>query len=227
MEAAGAVPTISARALFFGNTGLDTASGMRKTEQEQPLKPTAESTPRTGKEKRIATPSSRPDLATEAKGPAEPLGLRYSFIIQESDGRTREVSPSMASGHRGPLFLTVEANQEAYVQIWATTDSTLPQLLLPMNDGRSTALKLLAGQRPSVLLPITGKPSTIIARIARTPLGPTLEEDSPFETRLGLHILQETVTAIAGTSQKEEATYTVNQDSSVNQLTVSFPFPNP
>lgn len=227
MEAAGTVPTVSARALFFGNTGFGTASGMRETEQEQPGTPIAESMPQAGKPERTDRVLPQQALVSETGTSTKPLGLRYSFMIQGADGRNREVSPSIASGHKGPLFLTVESNQEAYVQIWAATDSTPPQLLLPMNDGGNTALKLFTGQRHSVLLPITGKPSTIVARIARIPLGPTLEEDSSFETRPGPHILQETVTAIAGTPQQEEATYTVNQDPSVNQLTVSFPFPAP
>ncbi|MDH5640389.1 MAG: hypothetical protein OEY28_03770 [Nitrospira sp.] len=226
-ESAAIVPTVSARARFFEEGPPKRSRDARATEQEQSLESMAESMPQPRKQKQSNALSSQRDLATETVGSAKPLGLRHSFMIQGPDGQNHEIRASAAPGQNRPIFLSVEVNQDAYIQVWITGASDTPTLLLPPKDHGATALKLFAGQRPSVLLPTTGQPLTITARISRIPLGPSLEADSAFKTRPGLHMLQETVTAIPGSSHQEEAIYTVNQETSLPHLIVSFPFPAP
>lgn len=227
MEAATTVPTISARARFFGNTAPGTTSGMREAEQEQPLKLLAESAPQAGKAEQRDTQVFEQGPVPEAVSSIKPLGLRYSFMIQGADGRNREVSPSIASGHNGPILLTVESNQEVYLQLWMTTESRPPQLLFPRKDGGQAELKLFGGRRQSVLLPIASKPITIIARLSRISLAPTLDQDPSPMARRTRDPLQELVTTSEEAPHQEEATYVVNQDASLNQLTVSISFPIP
>ena len=227
LEQAPMTPTIGARARFFGEALSQTTLGATAAEQKRPVRSATESAPKARMQERIDTPSSQLDRTVAADTSSKPLGLRYGFMIKGTNGQDYEVSPSTASVHNRPVRLSVESNQDAYIQIWIIDDSDTPTLILPPKDSGNTMLKLFAGQRPSVLLPTTDRPITITARLSRIPLRSTLEADSSSTTLPSLHILQETVTAIAGTPQQEEATYTVNQDASVNQLTVTLPFPAP
>lgn len=227
MEAAETVQTVSARSLFYGHTDLGTASDMQEAKQEQPLTSMAQSAPQAERPENMGTLLPQQGPVTEAIGSTTPLGLRYSFLIQEPDGRSREVSPSIASSHRGPILLTVESNQEVYLQLWLTNASHPPQRLLPQKDDAQPSLKLSAGRRTSVSLPLATQPITIIARVSRRSVARTFDQDLPPMTRQTPDMLQESVTAGADRPQQENATYMVNQDVSMNQLTVRIPFPSP
>ncbi len=227
MEAAERIQTVSARALFYGHTDLLTTSDMQEAKQEQPLTSMAQSAPQAERPENMGTVLHQQGLITDAITSTTPLGLRYSFLIQDPDGRSREVSPSIASGHRGPILLTVESNQEAYLQLWLTSTSHPPQRLLPQKDDAQPSLKLSAGQRTSVSFPLATQPITIIAHISRQSMARTFDQDLPPMTRQTLDTVQESVTTDSDRPQQENATYVVNQDASMNQLTVRVPFPSP
>ena len=226
-EPAAIAPITGARALFYGYTDLLTTSDMQEAKQEQPLASMAESAPQTSKRKRTDTMLPQLGSITETTPSTTPLGLRYSFLIQEPDGRSREVSPSIASHHRGPILLTVESNQEVSLQLWVTRASQPPQRLLPQKDDAQPSLKLSTGRRTSVSLPPVTQPATIIARISRLAVTPNFDQALSLMTRQTPDMVQESVTVGADRPQQENATYVVNHDTSMNQLTVSIPFPSP
>jgi len=222
-------PAVSARALFFKNDDVATAFGMGETERQQPLDAMAEPAPYAGKPERKDRTERRlseQGLGLETVKATRPLGLRYSFMVQATDGRNREVT-TVASDYSGPLLLTVEANQEVYLQLWITIGSHPPQRFFPREDGGQTELKLFAGQRQSVLIPTKHAPITITARVSRTVLGSTFEQDPSSTARQTPDPLQELVTTGAQSPYRENATYVVHQDASTNQLTVRIPFPTP
>jgi len=137
----------------------------------------------------------------------KPLGLRYSFVVQEETGRDRDVDAITAKQNSGQAYLTVEANQNAYLQIWKTGVET-PQLLLPEKESGQISLRIAGGQRQRLPLP-TGSESITI-RLSRMPFGPVTRQEAVMLGRVSPNQIQETTI-----SQQEQATYVVNQDPSV------------
>ncbi|MDH5668046.1 MAG: hypothetical protein OEY86_08555 [Nitrospira sp.] len=227
IEPAAIAPIAKARALFYGYTDPVTTSDMQEAKQEQPLTSMAQSAPQAERPENMGRMLPQQGPVTEAIDSTTPLGLRYSFLIQEPDDRSREVSPSIALSHRGPILLTVESNQETYLQLWLTDASQPPQRLLPQKDDAQPSLKLSAGRRISVSLPLASRSITIIARISRNSVARIFEQDLPPMTRQTPDTVQESVTAGADRPRQENATYVVNQDASMDQLTVRIPFPSP
>ncbi|MEO8341148.1 MAG: hypothetical protein ABI604_15795 [Nitrospirota bacterium] len=54
------------------------------------------------------------------------LGFRYSIVTRGTDGQEREVDTTTTLKSRPSGVLTVEANQEAYLQVWKTVGSSPP-----------------------------------------------------------------------------------------------------
>ncbi|MCX5727358.1 MAG: hypothetical protein NTZ28_00675, partial [Nitrospirae bacterium] len=223
--AATVMPALSARALFYGGApGRADTRAMAK-EQEQAMKPLAESAPQAnrleGKLEGLSQLGKATDTATQVK----PLGLRYSFVVRGTDGQEREVDAATASKNIEPAFLTVEANQDAYLQVWKTVDSSTPQLLLPEKETGQISLKMTAGQRQHIPLSIKSGPITLTARLSRVPFGPITKQEAAMSDRFSPNQIQESITAISPTGSQEQATYVVNQDpSTTTQLAVDIPF---
>jgi len=97
-------------------------------EQEQAIKPLTESAHRANRPEQAREGHSQLDKAMGTAAQLRPLGLRYSFVILGTAGQEREVDTKMALKSRPSGVLTVEANQEAYLQVWETVGSSLPQL---------------------------------------------------------------------------------------------------
>ncbi len=204
------VAALSARALFYG--GEPGRTDMRSTakEQEQTMKPLAESPP----------PASRLEQKSEGLMP-KPLGLRYSVVIRGADGREREVDAMTASKGTEPTFLTIEANQDAYLQVWKTGASSTPQLQWPEKETGQVSLKLTAGQRLRLTLPMERETVTFTARLSRIPFGPIAGLDTAIFNRPSPGHIYESVAAHGQPHPHEQATYVVDQDpSAAAQITV-------
>jgi hypothetical protein len=143
-----------------------------------------------------------------------PLGLRYSFIVRGTNGQEREADAATASKSRQPVFLTVETNQGAYLQVWKTVGSSTPQLLWPEKETGQISLKITAGQRQHILLPMESGPVTLTARLSRAPFGLITREEAAMFDRLSPNQLQESFTPSGAAGSQERATYVVNQDPS-------------
>jgi hypothetical protein len=214
---------LSARALFYGEQARPD-SGMIAHEKERAMKPLAESAPRAGRlERKMDQFSAVAGKAAGTIQQAKPLGLRYSFVVRDADGRDREVDATTAAKRSEPARLTVEANQDSYMQIWQAGESSSLQLLFPEKESGQISSKLNAGQRQSLLLPAEG--GTITLRLSRVPFGPITRQESAMLDRPSPTQLQETVTASAAAGSQEQATYVVNQDlSPTAQIAVEIPF---
>ena len=207
-------PTLNARALFYGGEpGRADTSSMAK-EQEQAMKPLAESAPQANRPERPAEGPSQLDKAAGTVTQLRPLGLRYSFVVRGTDGPEREVDAATASKSVRPVFLTVEANQDAYLQVWKAVGSSTPQLLWPEKETGQISLKITARQRQYISLPMESGPVTLTVRLSRVPPGPTTRHEGATFDRLSLNQLQESITASNQPGSKELATYVVKQDPS-------------
>jgi len=210
---AGAVTqAVSARALFYGREAARPDGRSMAQEKEPAMKPLAESAPQAGRLGRrldqFALDGKSGGTATQLR----PLGLRYSFIVRGTDGQEREVDAATASKSIQPVFLTVEANQDGYLQVWKAVGSSTPQLLWPEKETGQISLKITAGQRQHIPLPMERRPVTFTARLSRVPPGPTTRHDAAMSDQLSPNQLQESITPSGAAGSQERATYVVNQD---------------
>jgi hypothetical protein len=213
--AATVTPALSARALFYGGEpGRADTRAMAK-EQEQAMKPLAESAPHANQLERktdqFAIAGKIAGTATQLR----PLGLRYSFVVRGTDGQEREVDAATASKSTELVRLTVEANQDAYLRVWQTVGSSMPRLLLPEKETGQISLKIAPGQRQRIPLPTNSGRVTLTARLSRVPFGPIARQEAAMPDRLSPNQLQESFTASSPTGSQEQATYVVNQDLSI------------
>jgi hypothetical protein len=212
--AATGTPVLSARALFYGEEPDRADTRSMAKEQEQAMKPLAESAPQANRLERPLEGLSQLGKAAGTAAQLRPLGLRYSFIVRGTDGQEREVDAAAAAKSTEPVRLTVETNQGAYLQVWKTTGSSTPQLLWPEKETGQIALKITAGQRQHILLPMKSGPVTLTARLSRAPFGPITREEAAMFDRLSPNQLQESFTPSGAAGSQERATYVVNQDPS-------------
>ena len=222
--AATATPALSARALFYG--GEPGRADMRSIakEQEQAMKPLAESAPHANRLERPLEGLSQLGKAAGTASQLRPLGLRYSFVVRGTDGQEREADAATALKSIQPVFLTVEANQDAYLQVWKTVGSSTPQLLWPGNETGEISLKITAGQRQQIPLPTESRPVTLTARLSRVPFSPITRHEAALFDRLSSNQLQESISASDRTGSQERATYVVNQNpSTAARIAVDMP----
>jgi hypothetical protein len=217
-----AAPTLSARALFYG--GEPARTDTRLMAKEQALKPLAEPAPQGSQPKRPLEGSSQVGNRAGRAAQPGPLGLRYSFVVRGTDGQDQEVDAAAASTSIQPVFLTLEANQDAYVQIWKIVGSSTPQLLWPKKETGQSSLKISAGQRQRLPLSRENGPITLTAHLSRIPLGLFTKRETAPLNRLSPNQLQESITPSGAEKSPERATYVINQDSSLAQITIDMTF---
>jgi hypothetical protein len=217
-------PAVSARALFYGGEAARPDEGATTREKEQGMKSVAESTSRANRPERKLEQFALAGKAAGIAAQLKPLGLRYSFVIRGSEGLDREVDAATASKTAGQARVMLEPNQDAYVQVWERVGSSTPQLLFPEKDSGQISVKILAGQRQSIPLPIESGPFALTVRLSRVPFGPIRRQEAAMLDRPSLNQLQESITSSSPAGTQENATYVVNQDPSLNtQLVVEIP----
>lgn len=207
-------PAISARALFYAADETRKDQDRIAREKERAMKPLAEPAPQANQLGRPLEGFSQPGKAVGTIGQLKPLGLRYSFVVRETDGQEREVDAATASKSTAPIFLRVEANQEAYLQVWKTVGSSTPQLYWPEKGTGQFSLKLAAGHRQQIALPMENGRVTFTAHLSRVPFGPITGQETATSNRLSPYQFQESITASHQLGSQEQATYVVNQDPS-------------
>lgn len=212
--AATATPALGARALFYGEEpGRADTRSMAK-EQERTMKPLAEAVPKANRSELKLEEPSQLGKASGTVAQLRPLGLRYSFVVRGTDGQEREVDAAAALKSTEPVRLTVEANQDGYLQIWITAGSSTPQLLWPEKETGQTSLQITAGQRQYIPLSIGSGPATLTARLSRVPSESITRQETGTVDRLSRNQLQESITASNRTGSQERATYVVNPNPS-------------
>ncbi len=211
---------LSARALYYGEPGQ---ADTRSTDKQrgQAMKPLAGSAPQPFGYERKQEGELQPGKAAGTAAQVRPLGLRYSFVIHEPDGQEREVDVATALKSTQPVFLAVEANQDTYLQIWGTGDSSMPRLLWPEKVTGQTAFRVTARHRQLIPLAMKGG-ITLTARLSLVPPEPVTEKEAGKVDRLSLlNQIQESITASNPAGSQEHATYVVNPEpSAVAQVVV-------
>jgi hypothetical protein len=222
---AGAVaPSVSARALFYAGNATRQDAGAIAPERERAMKPLAEPEPQANRLERKTEQSASAGKAAGTPIQLKPLGLRYSFVLRGVDGQDQEVGAVTALKSMGPAQLAVEANQDAYLQVWQTVGSSTPQLLFPEKETGQISLKISARQQQYIPLPTESGPVTLTARLSRVPFGPITRQEAAMFDRLSPNQLQESIAPSGAAGSQEQATYVVNQDLSPTALlTVEIP----
>lgn len=221
--AATPIPAVSARALFYGEASDRAEARSMAKGQEQALKPLAESPSPANRLERPREGLAQLGKAGDLTAQLKPLGLRYSFVTRGTDGQEQEVDAA-ALKHSLSGVLTVETNQDAYLQVWETAGSSTPQLLWPKKETGQISLKMAAGQRERIPLPMGNEPVTLMALLSRIPLGATMKHEDVQYDRLSPKHLQEPITASDRTGSQERAIYIVNPDPSTTaQIAVDIP----
>ncbi|MEP6959091.1 MAG: hypothetical protein ABI980_10220, partial [Nitrospirota bacterium] len=177
-------PKVSARALFYGGEPARQDGRLLAQEKERTMQVPAESAPPPN---RLEKKMEQSVLAGKVRGTATELmslGLRYSFVVRGTDGQDREVDAAKARKSAEPVRLTVEANQDAYLQVWKTVGSSTPQLLLPEKETGQISLKISAGQRWNIPLPTESGLVTLTARVSLFPFGPITRQEAAMFNRL-------------------------------------------
>ena len=195
---AGSAPGASAKALFYseGSSGRELGSRTQEQETAPMLK---------------SEPSAL--LKTKDRTPRKPLALRYGLFIRESAGQERDVNAFGAEDRPGPVTLTVESNQEAYVQIWTRAGDSLPELVLPAKETGRISLKTVPGQRQEIH--VSQENDRVIVRLSRVPFGPITRQEAVMAGRS----TPDQVTESASEAQ-EQATYVANPDLSAAALAI-------
>jgi hypothetical protein len=119
--------------------------------------------------------------------------------------------------------LTIEVNQEAYVQIWKTEGSSGPELWFPTAETGQVSIKVPARRRQGISLAGESDAVTLTVRMSRMPLGLITEQEAS-EFDVPSNQIQETITPQDPVRPEEDATYVVNRNPSpVVQLIVEIP----
>jgi len=206
----GSAATTSARALFYMGKWERLDPQASAAEREQHLKALSGSAPQAYRPERRLNQFAAAGEATQVI----PLGLRYSYVMRGTDARDREVDAAAASKSTEPIYLTVESNQDAYLQIWKTVGSSMPELLLPQKDTGSISVKVAGGQRQIIPLPEENVPFTLTARLSRVPFGPITRQEASMLDRLSPNQIRESVAPGSPVGSQEHAIYVVNTEPS-------------
>ncbi|MCS6292455.1 MAG: hypothetical protein H8J66_05220 [Nitrospira sp.] len=209
---------VSARALFYGE-GTSVETGKMSRDNERAMNAPAESETPSNPFKRKLEGLSQLSKAAGPSTASTPLGLRYSFVVQNSDGQEQEIDAAAASRNSTPVQLTIETNQDGYIQVWRNVESANTQLLLPQKTSGHISQKIQTGQRQRLVLP--AESGTVIVRLSRIPFGPISRQEAALLNRVAPNQLRESVAASSPTDSQEQATYVVSQDPSPTaQITV-------
>jgi hypothetical protein len=151
---------------------------------------------------------------------AKPLGLRYSFVVQDPGGLEHEVDAHTAATSLGPVRLTLKTNQDAYLQVWKAVGDLPLQLQLPDGDDTPHFIKIVAGQRQTIPLSRERGPVTLFVRLSRVLPEPPAKRETLLRDRRAPDQLHTSNTVRESVTREEEATYAVNRDLSTDQLVV-------
>lgn len=212
--------TVSARALFYGEGVRADASQMPRA-NERAMKPLGESETQSNSFMRKLEGLSQPSKTATPVTPVKPLGLRYSFVMRHTDGQEEEIDAATASKSATPVQLTLESNQDGYIQVWKNVGSANTQLLLPQKDSGHISLKIQAGHRQLIPWPTTG--GIVTVRFSRVPFGPITRQEGAMLDRPSPDQLREAVTARGTADSREQATYVVSREAVPDQLSFSIP----
>lgn len=160
-----------------------------------------------------------------AAGSTRVLGLRYSFVIRDRDGRNQEVSAAIAARSQEPVRLTVETTQDGFLQLLQNLGSSGTRLWWPPQETGKISLKATAGSRVDIPMPPPAESGLldVVLRFSPKPFGPLTMQEVGMLDRFSGNLLIETVTSGAAGAE-ESATYAVNPEvTPAAQLAIDIP----
>lgn len=213
-------PTISARSLFYGKPAAQPNAGLIAPEKKPAMKPLLESAPQANRPGEELDRFSDLSRAKEAARGAQPLGLRYSFVIRDSNGQEREIDVNTATTSMKPVQLTLETNQDAYLQVWKSVGDAPRQLQFPDTDNPPHSVTIVAGQRQTIPWAREHGPVSLVVHLSRVPQELLAKQEALSRDHHNLDRLQTSNTVRESITGEEQATYVVNRDRSSDQLVV-------
>lgn len=220
-EVDSAVPSqerasLSARSLFYGAGPQDQKKSMAQDTRRRETAMSESDQPPNRSEF-----ASQPLAMAKSKpaSPVQPVGIRYSLTLREPSERFRDSTTERASE------LTIESNQEGYLQIWRSVSSSNLQLLFPTAETEPSHAKLSA--HTSLTLSIPSTPGTLVLRFARTGAIPSATFDSRLLDEFTRGQLRESVMTDDTSGFPPPIHYIVNQDPSLSEIVVQIVLPQP
>lgn len=206
--------TLSARSLFYGAgpQGQDRSMAGDTRRREKAGSESAQSLNQSE-----LTPQSLAMTKSKRPAPHQPAGIRYSVSHKEQPERYQdsaiETAPQVVS-----LKLTIESNQDGYLQLWKHDGSSNPQLLFPISEAEQPSSKLTAHTPLTISVPST--PDMLVIRFSRTDRVPSATFDSTLLDDSTRHYLRESVMTDETSGFPSPIHYIVNQDPSLSEIVV-------
>ncbi|MEK9142330.1 MAG: hypothetical protein AAB308_14850 [Nitrospirota bacterium] len=208
-------PSLSARSLFY--EGALTPDARLMTEgKERSGKSIIESTQRSTQIARqqqqfAAGKTKRPGTSSQS------LGIRYNLEIEGMTDRN-QASAARVTGQAKRMTLTIESNQDGYLEVWEQTEALPPHLLFPVDPNGQRPSKLAAHEHVNLSLQVTF--DTLMIRFSRASSNSV---ESTMLDRSSQNQLRESVTSNGGHGSQEQATYVVNHDPSLQEIMILVP----
>ena len=206
--------SLSARSLFYG-TGPQGPNRSIAPGTQRPEKAASES----------GQSSNQPEFTTQplaiAKSkravPQYPVGIRYSLTSEEPSEPLQERGIGMDMPEM-PKKLTIESNQDGFLQVWNQDGSSNPQLLFPISETDQPRSKLTAHTPLTISVPST--PNMLVIRFSRTDTVPSVTFDRTLLNDSTRHQLRESVLTDEISSFPPPIHYIINQDPSLSEIIV-------
>ena len=125
-----------------------------------------------------------------------------------------------------PVRITVEATQDAYLQMLQNLGSAGTRLWWPPQETGKISIKLHEGKQIEIPLPPPAESGllNLIIRLSPKPFGPLTMQEVGMLDRFSANLFTESVSPGGPAGIQEQATYVVSQDSSTaTQIAVEIP----
>lgn len=206
--------TLSARSLFYGAgpQGQDKSVRGDTRGREETVSQSVESPDQ-------SELTTQPLAITKRKhaAPLQPVGIRYSLAPKEPSEPLQERATGMDTPEM-PKKLTVESNQDGFLQIWTQESSSKPQLIFPISETEQPHAKLTAYTSLTISIPLT--PDMLVIRFSRTDTAPSATFDRTLLNDSSRPQLRESVLTDKASIFQPPIHYIINQDPSLSEIVV-------
>lgn len=206
--------SLSARSLFYG-TGPQGQDKSMAGDTRRREKAASESAQSPGQSELTTQPLAM--AKSKRASSLQPVGIRYSLTPEEPSEPLQERGTGMDMPEM-PKKLTVESNQDGFLQVWNQDGSSNPQLLFPTSATDQPRSKLTAHIPLTISVPST--PNMLIIRFSRTDTVPSVTFDRSLPDDSTQHQLRESVLTDELSSFPPPIYYIINQDPSLSEIVV-------
>ena len=213
--------SLSARSLFYG-TGPQGQDKSVAGDTRRREKAASESAQAPGQSE--LTPQSLAMAKGKRASSLQPVGIRYSLTPEEASEPHQERGSGMDMPEM-PKKLTVESNQDGFLQVWTRESSSKPQLIFPISETEQPRAQLTAYTSLTISVPST--PDMLVIRFSRTDTAPSATFDRTLLNDSPRHQLRESVLTDKTSIFQPPIHYIINQDPSLSEIVVQIYPPRP